>query len=308
MKPEISIIMATYNRAHFIVETLQSVQKQTFENFECLIIDDGGTDNTQEVIQPILDKDKRFLFQKRTEKYKKGLPGCRNYGLDIAKGNYIIFFDDDDIIHSQNLNTLIQIIKTENIDFCSYQKQSFKNKIPKEKNEKVVVENAISIKTIYEIVTKKILIASCTVLWTKECFKTIRFNENLMYAEEWECYTRIILENKKGIQINSILYFNRKHPNSNTSEFYANNPVRRNSNKDAVLENLKSIQSKKVLSQKLFKYFVQIAYNFRDFNLIDDVFKEVKLSLPIKIYWKFYYKTLPFRIANTRLLKRLKIK
>ena len=129
MKPEISIIMATYNRAHFIVETLQSIQKQIFENFECLIIDDGGTDNTLEVIQPIIGNDKRFLFLKRTEKYKKGLPGCRNYGLDIAKGNYIIFFDDDDIIHSQNLATTIQILKNEDFDFCCYQKESFINEV-----------------------------------------------------------------------------------------------------------------------------------------------------------------------------------
>ncbi|HQW68046.1 MAG TPA: glycosyltransferase family 2 protein [Flavobacterium sp.] len=308
MKPEISIIMATYNRAHFIVETLQSIQKQTFENFECLIIDDGGTDNTLEVIQPIIGNDKRFLFLKRTEKYKKGLPGCRNYGLDIAKGNYIIFFDDDDIIHSQNLATTIQILKNEDFDFCCYQKESFINEIPVEKYLPVSIEKNISSEIIAEIITKKTLIASCTVLWKKKCFDTIRFNESLMYAEEWECYTRIILQDRKGVQINSILYFNRKHSNSNTSQFYDNNKIRRESNRDAILLNLKSVQSKNLLSAAILKYFIQIAYNFRELNLIDDVFNQVKLSLPTKIYWKIYYKMLPFRIANTRLLKRLKIK
>ena len=83
MKPIVTIIMATYNRAHFIVETLQSIQNQTFENWECIIIDDGGTDNTNEVIAPILEKDTRFQFVKRTDSYQKGLPGCRNYGLDL---------------------------------------------------------------------------------------------------------------------------------------------------------------------------------------------------------------------------------
>lgn len=308
MKPKISIIMATYNRAHFIVETLQSIQKQSFEDFECLIIDDGGTDNTLEVIKPILDNDKRFSFLKRTENYKKGLPGCRNYGLDIAKGDYIIFFDDDDIIHSQNLSTTLQVIKKENIDFCSYQKKSFKNKIPVETNDEINIKEIISTKVIYQIITYRILLASCTVLWDKKCFENIRFNEDLMYAEEWECYTRIILENKKGVQINSVLYFNRKHPNSNTAQFYDNNIIRRKSKRDAILLNLQNVYSKGLLSQKLLKYFIQIAYNFRELNLIDDVFNQVKLPLPTKVYWKIYYKMLPFRIANTRFLKRLKIK
>ena len=93
--------MATYNRAHFIVETLQSIQNQTFQDWECIIIDDGGTDNTTEVIQPIVANDKRFQFVKRESNYQKGLPGCRNYGIDLARGDYIIFFDDDDIVHPQ---------------------------------------------------------------------------------------------------------------------------------------------------------------------------------------------------------------
>lgn len=92
MIPKVTIIMATYNRAHFIVESLHSIQNQTFENWECFIIDDGGTDNTIEVIKPVLEKDFRFQFLNRPESYKKGLPGCRNYGLDLAKGDYVVFF------------------------------------------------------------------------------------------------------------------------------------------------------------------------------------------------------------------------
>ena len=96
MEKKVSIIMATYNRAQFIMETLNSIKNQTYKNWECLIIDDGGSDNTEDVIAPLLKKDTRFKFLKRTDKYLKGLPGCRNYGLDVAQGDYIIFFDDDD--------------------------------------------------------------------------------------------------------------------------------------------------------------------------------------------------------------------
>ena len=77
MKPTITIIMATYNRAHFILETLHSIQNQTYENWECIIIDDGGTDNTQEVITPIKKEIERIgramnqISKQNTSKAKK---------------------------------------------------------------------------------------------------------------------------------------------------------------------------------------------------------------------------------------------
>ena len=126
MSPTVSIIMATYNRAQYIVESIKSIQAQTFENWECLIIDDGGTDNTGEVLEPILQEDKRFSYLKRTDKNEKGLPGSRNYGLDIAKGDYIIFFDDDDIAHPQNLEICLDEFAKEDISFCRYIRLAFR--------------------------------------------------------------------------------------------------------------------------------------------------------------------------------------
>jgi glycosyltransferase involved in cell wall biosynthesis len=117
--------MATYNRAHFIEETLCSIQNQSFSNWECLIIDDGSKDKTVEVLKPYLDKDDRFQYIKRSSKYKKGLPGCRNMGLDLAEGDYIIFFDDDDIVHPQLLELCIKEFKERNIDYCRYERRVF---------------------------------------------------------------------------------------------------------------------------------------------------------------------------------------
>ena len=122
--------MATFNRAHFILETISSIQNQTYLDWECIIIDDGGTDNTLEVITPILNKDSRFKFLKRPDNYKKGLPGCRNYGLDLAQGDYIIFFDDDDIVHADNLKICLESLNNESLDFCHYQKLSFDGESP----------------------------------------------------------------------------------------------------------------------------------------------------------------------------------
>ena len=128
MRPIVTIIMATYNRAHFIIETLKSIQNQTFKDWECLIIDDGGTDNTQEVITNFLEEDKRFQYLKRESNYQKGLPGCRNYGLDLSKGDYIIFFDDDDVVHPLNLELCAKELVNNEVSFCRYDRNVFRNK------------------------------------------------------------------------------------------------------------------------------------------------------------------------------------
>lgn len=281
--------MATYNRAHFIVETLQSIQKQTYNDWECFIIDDGGTDNTKEVISPILEKDQRFQFLKRPDSYQKGLPGCRNFGLDIAKGDYIIFFDDDDIIHPDNLKICLEVIKTNNIDFCHYQKEAFCDNQPIIKKEKISQTQHLNVSEIEKIVTQKIGLASCTVMWKKDCFASIRFNESLLYAEEWECYIRLITNGFSGIIINNILYFNRKHPNSNTGEFYNNNPIRKASKKDAILLVIQNLKEKQLIPASLIKYFIQIAVDFKEYNLFNQILNTLKLPIFEKIKWSIFF-------------------
>ena len=75
----VSIIMPIYNRAHLIIETLNSIKKQTYQNWECLIIDDGSTDNTSEVVINYAAQDTRFKFYTRPETSVKGPSSCRNY-------------------------------------------------------------------------------------------------------------------------------------------------------------------------------------------------------------------------------------
>ena len=96
--PLISIIIPTFNRAHYIQETLDSILNQTYINWECIIIDDGSEDNTQEVLAKYLKKDVRFQFHIRPENRPKGANSCRNYGFELSKGDLIKWFDSDDIM------------------------------------------------------------------------------------------------------------------------------------------------------------------------------------------------------------------
>nr|WP_315217618.1 glycosyltransferase family 2 protein [uncultured Flavobacterium sp.] len=309
MNPKVSIIMATYNRAHFIVETLLSIQKQTFADWECIIVDDGGTDNTSEVISAILDQDNRFRFLQRPEQYLKGLPGCRNCGLDLAKGDYIIFFDDDDIPHPQNLELCVLELKDPNISFCRYIRNVFFEDFHYAFDySKEYTFFYIDKRDIGKMLTNELQFNSCSVMWRASCFERDRFEETLMYAEEWELYSRIVSSGSRGISIEKCLFYGRKHLNSNTGEFYSNNPIRRESYANAILLVVKNLKEKQLLTYSLKRYFIAVSIDYEGINLFENILNTLKLTTFEKIKWKVFYKLLPFRLIINRRKKVIRKK
>ncbi|WP_372744879.1 glycosyltransferase family 2 protein [Lutibacter sp.] len=295
MNPTVTIIMATYNRAYFIVETLQSIQKQTYLNWECLIVDDGGTDNTREVISSILEKDNRFQYLKRPTTYKKGLPGCRNYGLDLAKGTYIIFFDDDDIVHPQNLEICVNELNNNQYSFCRYIREVFFEKFDYNYNlTKEYKSNIISIHDLEKVLKNEIPLNSCSVMWRKELFLKDRFVENLMYAEEWELYLRLLSNNIKGITIDKCLFYGRKHSKSNTGEYYLGNPIRINSKKEAIKLVVKNLKTKNLLTESILKHLIGFAISFRDTQLFKDIVEISKITFKKRVFLTFKFYRYPF--------------
>jgi len=97
-EPLVSIIMPTYNRAVFMSEAVLSIQKQTYQNWELVIIDDGSTDNTSEIVEKLQEKRIRYIQNKTN----KGLIARRLESLEYAKGSYVAILDSDDIWNSPN--------------------------------------------------------------------------------------------------------------------------------------------------------------------------------------------------------------
>lgn len=89
--PLFSVIIPTYNRADLVARTVQSVLNQSFVNFEVIVVDDGSTDNTANIIKCINDVRISYIFQEN-----QGVSAARNLGVSVSKGKYIIFLDSDD--------------------------------------------------------------------------------------------------------------------------------------------------------------------------------------------------------------------
>ncbi|WP_290568110.1 glycosyltransferase family 2 protein [Leeuwenhoekiella sp. UBA6783] len=109
-QPLVSIIIPTYNRAHLIGETLDSVLAQTYTRWECIVVDDGSTDATDKVLAEYVAKDSRFQYHHRPKERPKGANACRNYGFELSRGEFVNWFDDDDIMLEHFLQTKISHI------------------------------------------------------------------------------------------------------------------------------------------------------------------------------------------------------
>jgi glycosyltransferase involved in cell wall biosynthesis len=96
VNPVVSIIMPTYNRANMIGMAIDSVLKQTYKNWELLIIDNESTDNTKDIVEKFLASDKRIKYHNVKKNLIIGIASYLNYGIDISTGKYIARLDDDD--------------------------------------------------------------------------------------------------------------------------------------------------------------------------------------------------------------------
>jgi glycosyltransferase involved in cell wall biosynthesis len=119
MNTLVSIVIPTYNVSEYIGECLKSVQQQTYENWQAIVVDDGSTDKTVAVLQPIIQQDKRFRLIRQQN---RGVSMARNAGLKAATGMYLTFLDGDDMWKPTFLAKLMVALQNNDADmaYCGY--------------------------------------------------------------------------------------------------------------------------------------------------------------------------------------------
>lgn len=124
-EPLVSIIVPVFNNEQYLQETINSLLNQTFDKWEAIFVDDGSTDNTEDIIIQNSEIDSRIRFIRR-EREPKGGSTCRNIGLLSAKGVYVIFLDGDDFISPMCLEKRLEAIQGTNLDFVAFPMATFK--------------------------------------------------------------------------------------------------------------------------------------------------------------------------------------
>ena len=222
----ISIIIPVYNVEKYIEQCLDSIKKQSYQNFEVIIVNDGSQDNTESICKKIAQSDARFKY---FSKENGGVSSARNFGLDNANGHYITFIDGDDWVDPNHLEILIKSITENNSDIaiCSY--KEFRNNIfyirYYTNKEKHLLNFNIMTKEDFLINFPKLLSTNVcfnnavSKLFRRDLVKDLRFDNKLKYGEDLDFYFRLYLTTKNISFVNEDTYVYRIHGDSTTSGF-----------------------------------------------------------------------------------------
>lgn len=205
-----SIIVPVYNVEKYLDKCLASILEQTFKDFECIIIDDGSPDNSNIIIDKYVKLDQRF---KVIHQKNMGLSAARNAGLDIAKGDYIVFVDSDDYIADDYLEKFALKIADTDADMVicgliEVYKDYEKNKVFTAESIKVIKQNILA------DVWPSYVWNKC---YKKDLFTNIRFPVGKIF-EDILTIPELCLYAQKIVCIpDKLYYYNRQNENSITA-------------------------------------------------------------------------------------------
>lgn len=206
--PLVSIILPAYNCAAFLPHSIGSILAQTYNSYEIIVIDDGSTDNTKEVLEPFSQRIKYIQFEQN-----RGLPIARNAGIRSAQGKYIAFIDADDLWLPEKLQTDVGYFQQHPEVSMVFSKHINIDDRGCELNgstKKQLPSGNIFIQLFYE----QNFIISSSVVVRKEVFETTGlFDEQLVNCQDWDMWLRIAFHFKVA-GINTPLVKYRHNPHS----------------------------------------------------------------------------------------------
>lgn len=200
VKPLVSVVIPCYNQGSYLEETLRCVLNQTYEFWECIVIDDGSTDETCSIALSYVERDTRFLYLK---KENGGLSSARNAGMRIAKGEFLQLLDSDDLIEKQKLEKQVAIlIKNPHIALVYSEARYFESNNLEDHYYSFQLSNdewMTRLSGKKEIIIEQMLlgnIMACNCpLFRAQCIKAIGyFDENLFNHEDYDYWIRMALE------------------------------------------------------------------------------------------------------------------
>lgn len=192
----ISIIIPVYNRPKLVAECLDSVLAQTNPNWECIVVDDGSTDNTWEVLEDYAKRDNRIRIFKR-DREPKGAPTCRNIGATLARGKLILFFDSDDILFPYAIDQKIKWMNTHTDVDCGVCQQI---NIDTRGNNKIWYRSIEDTAENYliRLLTFQTAFSTHSVVWRKSAYiKSSKWDESLKSYQDPPLHAKSILRGLK---------------------------------------------------------------------------------------------------------------
>lgn len=215
MIPFFTIIIPTYNRALFIKNAIETVLNQTFKNFELVIIDDGSTDNTKNIVTNIRDIRIIYHYQENQER-----SAARNKGISLAKGKFVCFLDSDDGFYNNHLETLYSLIQlnaeTQGLYYTGIECKSEEGKVTKHPLNK---NNLHPVMYIWEN-----FILMNAVCVSKSILMQLNFDVKYSLWEDTHLWLRIALH-YPFFEANAYTCYTQEHKTSSVSKSLSDNSL-----------------------------------------------------------------------------------
>lgn len=178
MSKKISIIIPMYNASLRIKECLNSVVNQTYDNLEIIVINDGSTDNSRDIVEEYMKNDSRI---KLINQANGGVSKARNNGLSCATGDYIEFVDSDDTLEKEMVQTLVELLEKNDcqLAMCNNTHPFFRTFLPDKVFDFTEKEDFLEF---YQQIYAPLF--PWNKLWKKECLEGLKFQEDIKFSED----------------------------------------------------------------------------------------------------------------------------
>lgn len=207
--PTVSVVIPTYNRAHLILEALESVFAQTHQEYEVIVVDDGSTDNTREVLAPFLHRI-QYVWQEN-----QGISGARNRGILLSRGRYIAFLDSDDRWLPEKLAKQVVYLDAHpkvGLLCCGLWRYEIGKEETRERRPQGFPKN------FEELLQGPNFIPTSTAIVPRDCFSKVGlFDPALPPIEDWDMWLRLARQYKMHC-LDEILAEHRLHPTNTTKD------------------------------------------------------------------------------------------
>ena len=220
--PKISIIIPVYNRATLLPMTLKSIVEQTFTDWECILVDDGSTDDSFMIMEELQLKDQRIKIFRRPFELKKGANVCRNFGFLKSSASHIKWFDSDDIMLPNHLEIAYTKLVGQNLDFVITDTLNFNHYSNEFLGEQFNFDKEKAIITAENFALNTIGWMTVDFLGTRKIVENIRFNEDVVFGDEYNFFIKLLHQPFTGCFVNETVTHRRIHNHSLTRKSQEN--------------------------------------------------------------------------------------
>jgi len=198
--PIVSVIVPAHNYGHLLPETLESVRAQTFANWECIVVDDGSTDDTPQVVVDAAKQDRRIRYFAQAQ---EGLSATRNRGLSLSRGRYIQFLDADDLLDRTKLERHVEVLdRSDEVDIVYGPTRYFDDGDPGRALRDSLLPGGQAIpelpigserELVERLVTRNIMTVAAPLVRSSVFDRVGRFDITLPSLEDWDLWLRCAL-------------------------------------------------------------------------------------------------------------------